>query len=837
MGKAKPIYVWTSDHSGLPIASHIIDQGDKAALVLIPPDCKNGKVEPPKTPEERKCHAEKIKYLNKNGGGIVPKIWADEAMRTIRPGDYAFFDQIYGWQYGDALWKRGVKVWGGSKIGFTLETERRKTLEMFRSLGYPIPEQKYFGPGASKQGAEFLKSIKDKSLYVFKSDNPKVVTTVARDSNDELLQKLSCEARNIDSDGFLLQEKKEGIEFAVQGLYCNGKCILANVDIEAKLKYNSMSEVQTGCSFGLTFPIPVDHHLRKRVLGPLDAFTAKYIGTGFMDLSVIYDPHEDKIYPLEPCGCFDPETEALTDQGWKKYTEISLDDRVLSINPKTREVAWKPIKNVQVYPYDGNMVIIGNNGFKLHSSFDAMVTPNHNWIIQNNDKKSKIVETKNLKNGHQILRVGEWKGESTEFIEIPEYVVNNLLKKGNHLKGGRYGVFPFERKEDREIDTNKKYPALKIDTIAFMSFIGIFLAEGSADGYYNGEVPRRITISQMTKCDEVEDILKKLPFIYTKNKSGFRISSIQLGKYLYDLGLVGKKANDKFIPYNFKQLSIEYLKSILDGFALGDGHTRKSGEVSVFTCSKKLSDDLQEIIHKIGWVANIHTAHNKGTEMEIGGKKYTRNHDQYTLGIRTKKTNFQIYRTDNQNLNYREREYQGNVWCLEVADWHTFFVRRNGKAYFSGNSRPAYNDFCTLMAQSNWPLGKIIVELLDGKITTDIGEKVFGSPGFGASLRVFNDEKSPDQPVTFPEELKENYWLWDVYQKGKDLLTTGGEYGDSLGIITATGENPESALAKLREYYFKLSMPTKWCRDRFDEDDDKNLPLSRFHEMKRLNLI
>ena len=88
-----------------------------------------------------------------------------------------------------------------------------------------------------------------------------------------------------------------------------------------------------------------------------------------------------------------------------------------------------------------------------------------------------------------------------------------------------------------------------------------------------------------------------------------------------------------------------------------------------------------------------------------------------------------------------------------------------------------------------------------------------------------------------PEELKNNFWIWDAHKDGDDLLTTGGECGDSLGIITATGENPEGALAKLRDYYFKLFMPTKWARDRFDEDDDKNLPLARYHEMRRLDLI
>jgi hypothetical protein len=125
---------------------------------------------------------------------------------------------------------------------------------------------------------------------------------------------------------------------------------------------------------------------------------------------------------------------------------------------------------------------------------------------------------------------------------------------------------------------------------------------------------------------------------------------------------------------------------------------------------------------------------------------------------------------------------------------------------------------------------------LDGKASDNIGTKWF-KPGYGVSLRVFNDCSSKDQRIDFPPELHEHYWLWDCHRKDSKLQTTGGEHGESVGVITASGENPEGAFAKLREYYFKLDLVTKWARDRFDEDDDKNLPIARFHEMERLDLI
>ena len=446
-------YVFTADHSGLPLATHLQDGGENVTLVLIHPTRKNGKIETPKTPEETKQVQDKVQYLNKNGNGLVKKMWATDAMGRIKKGDYVIFDQIYGWQYGDALYKRGVKVLGGSKTGFTLETERRKTLDMLKSMGYDMPFTKYLGPGSSKAAIDFLKNAKDGMLFCFKSDAPGVVTQVAHDSNEELIKKITAEAKAIDADGCMFQEKIGGLEFNVETWYSNGKPVLANVDIEIKKKYNEMSEVQTGCVADLVWVIPVDHPLRKRVNGPCDAFAKKYISSGRLDLSVIYDPHAEKMYPLEVCG-----------------------------------------------------------------------------------------------------------------------------------------------------------------------------------------------------------------------------------------------------------------------------------------------------------------------------------------------------------------------------------------------DRPGYNQVFTLMEQLNMPIGEFHRDFLDGKYTGDIGAKCF-KPGYGVSLRVFNDCSSKDQRIDFPPELREHYWLWDNYLKGKNLMTTGGEHGESVGVITASGENPESAFAQLRKYYFKLNLTTKWCRDRFDEDDDKNLPLARFHEMERLSLI
>ncbi len=302
MAKKPNIYVFSADHSGLPLAERFQKEVHGGALVLIPPEFREGKKVLPKDAEEKKKFQERTQYLNKNGNGIVRKVWADEAMRAITTKDFVIFDQIYGWNYGEALYKRSVPVLGGAKVGFTLETERLKTLNLLKKMGFDIPPYKSFGPGSSKKAIEFLKGVKDNTLYVFKSDNPGVETYVAHENNDEIIIKLTAEHKEIDADGFLLQEKKPGIELAVETWYYRGKPIMANVDLEAKKMYNRRDEPQCGCAMNLLWPLPVNHPLRVRLNGPLDVFVKEHIGTGLMDISVIYDPHDEKYLVLEVCG-------------------------------------------------------------------------------------------------------------------------------------------------------------------------------------------------------------------------------------------------------------------------------------------------------------------------------------------------------------------------------------------------------------------------------------------------------------------------------------------------------------------------------------------------------
>ena len=74
---------------------------------------------------------------------------------------------------------------------------------------------------------------------------------------------------------------------------------------------------------------------------------------------------------------------------------------------------------------------------------------------------------------------------------------------------------------------------------------------------------------------------------------------------LYKLGLVGKKAWEKFIPLQYKYASIEDRVALLRGLMDTDGTVKKNGEASYCTTSKTLALDVIELVRSLGGRATL----------------------------------------------------------------------------------------------------------------------------------------------------------------------------------------------------------------------------------------
>ncbi|MCX8125558.1 MAG: hypothetical protein N3E40_00235, partial [Dehalococcoidia bacterium] len=151
-------------------------------------------------------------------------------------------------------------------------------------------------------------------------------------------------------------------------------------------------------------------------------------------------------------------------------------------------------------------------------------------------------------------------------------------------------------------------------------------------------------------------------------------------------------------------------------------------------------------------------------------------------------------------------------------------------------SRFAYNCFYTMLTLLDWPVSDFLSSLMCESLTPTSARRMFDQRNvYGASVRVFNDDKAKDVPVIWCQHPLTDFYPWDCRLDNEGCMVTCGD--ESVGILAGKGDTPESALARVKEVYHKLHMPTKWVRADFDEDASPRHLLSRFRELKRLGWV
>ena len=358
-----------------------------------------------------------------------------------------------------------------------------------------------------------------------------------------------------------------------------------------------------------------------------------------------------------PYWCCSNDTEIMTETGFKLFKDLTEEDNVFSLNPETNEIELvKPEKQI-AYKYNGKMVHIKNN------NFDMLITPEHRIPVIKN-KKIILIEAKDIHYNYRIPRTGIWVGNKKSNVTIgkTEYVAKD-----------------------------------------FFEFLGYFLSEGS---YSKPDVKNsdRITLYQKSSgLKKITSCLDKLNIDYTLCKSkGKTRQAVSIHKTEYSVFakyLNLGKSYEKYIPLDLKEYGPIYLKIFLDAFLFGDGHSRiqqngfnsiNSTERIYYTSSKKLADDICEIILKIGKRPSMHQ-HHKKAKFIIRGKEYMTKHPVYT--IRECNSNCFIAGHPNgrksRNVPYEFVDYNGMVYCVTLQKNHIIYIRRNGKCSWTGNCEDA----------------------------------------------------------------------------------------------------------------------------------------------------
>ena len=407
-----------------------------------------------------------------------------------------------------------------------------------------------------------------------------------------------------------------------------------------------------------------------------------------MDFLTCDIPEEVTHIITNPPFCYDGETEVLTNEGWLNISLVNKNHKIMSMEPYSKNIEYVEIEDIVKQPYKGDMYNVKSK------YFDLMITPNHRMVVYNkhgnpkiNKKTNDLYYIKDLKGDNYYPLEGyTWKGEEIEYFEIEEMSIEIKHKNNNTYL--------------------KKFPKKSIKMDYWLSFLGLWLADGHCRGTNGGEKRYDVGIKQHIKTsDKVREILDNLGYGYKEyiNKKtqsiNFNIFNPQLYNYLFDLG----NSKQKYIPSMFKKLSSRQINILLESYIFGDSSASRNG-LRLSTMSKKLADDLSECFLKIGNIVSF-----KPYEVRARGKDYGT-----IFNARFNKEGNNVFARVLKNTIHKVDNFNGFVYGINLKKNFTMLVRRNGKICFSGNSKK--NEFLKRCYEIGKPFALLLpIQTLDTK--------------------------------------------------------------------------------------------------------------------------
>lgn len=374
--------------------------------------------------------------------------------------------------------------------------------------------------------------------------------------------------------------------------------------------------------------------------------------------------------------CVPAGTEIFTDNGWRNIEDVKVGETIFTMDVNNNKLVKQQITNTIKKPYNDQMIRIYNN-----SKLDMLVTKKHQivlWDRKNNPYTTTAEElynnilNKDSKTSHSYIKnSAEWVGEYSEYFTLP--------------------------------DTD-----IKIKSEDWAAFLGIFISEGHTPGSKGGQIKNNVVITQQKESSKelIKNLLDKLPFKYSiSNNRQFVIKDKNLYNHLKVLG----NSKEKHIPLYAKNWSVDLLNILLDWLLIGDGRNRKDPKGKIYkeycTISKKLSEDVLEIMLKTGNGANITTRIPKDRfvyDVNYINKEIENNDGTLEL-VREKIINKRLIKAENSNLLYlitqkRDRgiyladkftkteliDFNDFVYCVTVPNG-TWLMRYNGKISWTHN--------------------------------------------------------------------------------------------------------------------------------------------------------
>src|SRR5574343_229903 len=385
--------------------------------------------------------------------------------------------------------------------------------------------------------------------------------------------------------------------------------------------------------------------------------------------------------------CYDDQTEILTEDGFKKFSEIidvhnincDQDNFNLAIPKSVKVACFNENNNGIEYHYPTSAIVKNYCGdmidFNLRN-FNLSVTPGHEMWAQKQQriagksgwKNWEKIQAKDIKSTstYRVRCLAEWNGDEPQVVSI----------LGND-----------------------------VPTEIYLKFLGYLLSEGCVSKPKNGS-GGSITLTQKVSSDCYQDIeksisefasyfgksvknnLRKIAQGNFKKKpddvNNFIINSNDLYYFFKNkisIDGINCTSHYKKVPREIFKYSRRLIKILLKSLVAGDGsdiQNPKSIAYKYYTSSKQLANDVQELAWKAGYAPQIYTyakSGRKSTEYVVSWSEAADGNFPILIPSSTRKSK-----------HIETRQYCGKVYCVEVPTG-LIVVRRKGKISIQGNCK------------------------------------------------------------------------------------------------------------------------------------------------------
>ena len=341
--------------------------------------------------------------------------------------------------------------------------------------------------------------------------------------------------------------------------------------------------------------------------------------------------------------CYDEESEVYTSSGWKRFAEVSDTDLILTLNPDTLDLEYSGYKARFRSWYEGDLIHFHNR------SYSQLVTPDHEVLCLEKNSREPIfkrIPAEKCGKSQPVYRSSRWNGKYIDSIQIG---------------------------------------SLSVDFGRFCEFMGYWLSDGSLGHKWE------VGIAQQDSHKEaIFDCVNALGMRPRYNGGKVEFNSKDWYEYLEGFG----RCADKFVPKEIKEATPGQIRVFLDAFISCDGHIKapkvfvgnhgnmcspKEGERTYYTTSKRLADDIGELILKTGRRPSFRLSKTAGRKQRFSNGEYVINHDCWVIS-ECRSTTATQYHKDTIS-------YKGWVYDLVLEKNATMYIRREGKCFWGSNCR------------------------------------------------------------------------------------------------------------------------------------------------------